>query len=125
MGKVYKALDTEINEKVAIKLVRPDIASDKHAIERFRNELKFARGILHKNVCQMYDLNRDEETHYITMEFISGENLKSFIRKSRQLSVGTALRVAKHRSTCNEPKECCARSNLDRLVVLVGQNCDS
>ena len=60
MGRVYKALDTEVNEKVAIKLIKPEIAADKKTIERFRNELKFARKIRHKNVCQMFDLNKEE-----------------------------------------------------------------
>jgi len=66
MGKVYKALDTDLKEKVAIKLIKPEVAVDKKTIERFRNELKFARKIRHKNVCQMYDLNREEGTQYIT-----------------------------------------------------------
>jgi len=58
MGRVYKAMDTEVNEKIALKLIKPEIAADKKTIERFRNELKFARKIRHKNVCQMYDLSR-------------------------------------------------------------------
>jgi serine/threonine-protein kinase len=95
MGKVYKAQDTEIKEKVALKLIKPEIAADKKMIERFRNELKFARKIRHKNVCQMYDLNKEEGTYYITMEYVSGEDLKSFIRRARQLTVGTAVLIAK------------------------------
>ena len=47
MGKVYKALDNEIHEEVAIKLLKPEIAADENIIERFRNELKIARGIAH------------------------------------------------------------------------------
>ena len=95
MGKVYKAQDSEIKEKVALKLIKPEIAADKKMIERFRNELKFARKIRHKNVCQMYDLNKEEGTYYITMEYVSGEDLKSFIRRARQLTVGTAVLIAK------------------------------
>ncbi len=95
MGKVYKALDTEIKEKVALKLIKPEIAADKRTIERFRNELKFARKISHRNVCRMYDLNKEEGSYYITMEYVSGEDLKSFIRRSRQLTIGTAIFIAK------------------------------
>ena len=95
MGRVYKALDTEVNEKVAIKLIKPEIASDKKNIERFRNELKFARKIRHKNVCQMYDLNREETSYYITMEYIAGEDLKSLIKKMGALSPGQTLSLAK------------------------------
>ena len=50
MGKVYKALDTDLKEKVAIKLIKPEVAADEKTIERFRNELKLARKIRHKNV---------------------------------------------------------------------------
>jgi serine/threonine-protein kinase len=56
MGKVYRVEDNKINEEVALKLLRPQIAGDNKTIERFRNELKFARKIAHRNVCKMYDL---------------------------------------------------------------------
>ena len=95
MGRVYKVLDKEVNAKVALKLIKPEIASDKKTIERFRNELKVARDISHKNVCRMYDLGREESAYYITMEYVSGEDLKSFIRRSGILSVGKAISIAK------------------------------
>jgi serine/threonine protein kinase/Tfp pilus assembly protein PilF len=95
MGKVYKAQDTDLKEKVAIKLLKPEIAADKKTIERFRNELKFARKIRHKNVCQMYDLNKEEGTHYITMEYVDGKDLKSMIRMMGQLSAGKTIYIAK------------------------------
>ncbi len=95
MGKVYKVFDTEIKEKVALKLLKPDVAADKETIERFRNELKFARKIRHKNVCQMFDLAKDEGSYYITMEYVHGEDLKRLIRKMGQLSAGQALLIAK------------------------------
>jgi len=95
MGKVYKALDKEINGRVALKLIKPEIAADKKTIERFRNELKIARDIAHKNVCRMYHLAKHEGTHYIIMEYVSGEDLKSFIRRARQLAPGTAISIAK------------------------------
>jgi serine/threonine protein kinase len=74
MGRVYKALDKEINEEVAIKLLKPEIASDEMTVERFRNELKFARRIAHKNICKMYHLAKDEDTPYITMEYVKGKD---------------------------------------------------
>jgi len=95
MGKVYKAHDTEVKEKVALKLIKPEISADKKTIERFQNELKFARKIGHRNVCRMYDLNREEDSYYITMEYVSGEDLKSFIRRSEKLTIGKAISIAK------------------------------
>ncbi len=94
MGRVYKVLDKEVNAKVALKLIKPEIASDKKTIERFRNELKVARDIAHKNVCRMYDLGKEEGAYYITMEYVSGEDLKSFIRRSGIISVGKAISIA-------------------------------
>jgi serine/threonine protein kinase/tetratricopeptide (TPR) repeat protein len=95
MGRVYKANDIDVNEKVAIKLIKPNISSDIRTIERFQNELKFARKIRHKNVCQMYDLNREKGIYYITMEYVEGENLKNMIRMSRQLAKGTTISIAR------------------------------
>jgi serine/threonine protein kinase len=48
MGRVYKATDTKISEKVALKLIKPEIASDKRTLERFSNELRIARKIVHR-----------------------------------------------------------------------------
>jgi len=95
MGKVYKVLDTRIKEKVALKLLKPEIATDKKTIERFSNELKFARKVRHENVCQMYDLGEEKGAHFITMEFVAGEDLKSMIRMSGQLGLGTTINIAK------------------------------
>lgn len=95
MGKVYKVIDTKIKEKIALKLLKPEIAADKKTIERFSNELKFARKIRHENVCQMYDLNEEKGTLYITMEYVSGDDLKSMIRMMGQLSPGQAISITK------------------------------
>jgi serine/threonine protein kinase len=95
MGKVYKVLDTKINENVALKLLKPEIAADEKTIERFQNELKFARKVSHKNICRMYDLNEEGGALYITMEYVPGEDLKSLIRRIGQFSVGKARSVGK------------------------------
>ena len=95
MGKVYKALDTEIGERVAVKLLKPEIAADENMIRRFKNELKLARKITHKNVCRMYDINEHENIKYITMEYVPGEDLKSSIRRMGPLTAGKAVFIAK------------------------------
>ena len=95
MGRVYKVLDREINEEVALKILNPEITSDEKMIERFRNELKIARKIVHKNVCRMYDLCKEEGTKFIIMEYVPGEDLKSLIRKIGQFTVGKAVFVAR------------------------------
>jgi len=95
MGKVYKVVDTKIKEKVALKLIRPEVASDRDTIERFSNELRLARKVRHKNVCGMYDLGEAEGAHFITMEYVHGEDLKTMIRMSGSLSLGMLLGVGK------------------------------
>jgi len=95
MGRVYKAVDTKIKEKVALKLIKPEIASDKKTLERFGNELRIARKIVHKNVGRMYDINEHQGTHYISMEYVSGQDLKDFIRQSGRMGVGTAILIIK------------------------------
>ena len=95
MGNVYRVEDTRTKEDIALKLIKPDIASDKKTIERFRNELTIARKIRHKNVCGMYDLGEYKGAHFITMEYVSGQDLKGLIRQTGQLAVGTAINIAK------------------------------
>jgi serine/threonine protein kinase/tetratricopeptide (TPR) repeat protein len=95
MGKVYKAVDTEINEEIALKLLKPEIVAEDKVIERFRNELKIARKISHKNVCRMYHLEKDENTTFITMEYVEGEDLKSSIEQKGKIPLNEAIIVAK------------------------------
>ncbi len=99
MGRVYKAFDTKIKEKVALKLIKPEIASDNDTIERFGNELRLARKISQRNVCRMFDMGEAEAAHFITMEYVHGEDLKSMIHMSGSLSLGMLLSVGKQ--VCN------------------------
>jgi serine/threonine-protein kinase len=94
MGRVYRVEDTKLEQEVALKLIKPEIAKDKKTIERFRNELKFARNIRHKNVCGMYDLGETEGAHFITMEYVRGEDLRSAIRRFGQLPIGKSISIA-------------------------------
>jgi len=95
MGRVYRALDRKINEEVALKLIRPEIAAERKTLERFQNELKTARRISHRSIGRMYELMEERGTHFITMEYVPGEDLKSMIRMSGQLGVGTAIAISK------------------------------
>ena len=95
MGTVYKAYDSKIREVVALKLLKPEIASDPEVIERFRNEIKLARQVAHRHVCRMYDLGEEWLSIYISMEYVPGEDLKSFIRRSGHLNEAKAVGLAK------------------------------
>ncbi len=95
MGRVYKVHDMELGVKIALKLIRAEISGDPETVERFRNELKTAREITHKNICRMYDLGKEGGTYFITMEYVPGEDLKSMICMSGQLGAGTALAITR------------------------------
>jgi serine/threonine protein kinase/Flp pilus assembly protein TadD len=95
MGRVYRVEDIKAKEEIALKLVKPEIAADKKTIERFRNELTTARKIAHRNVCRMFDLGEEKGQHFITMEYVSGGDLKKLIRRTRRLDTGTAISIAK------------------------------
>lgn len=93
MGQIYRVEDKKIKQEVALKLIRPEIAANKKMIERFRDELKTARMISHRNVCRMFDLGEERGTYFITMEYVAGEDLKSFLRRSKQLALGTTISI--------------------------------
>ncbi len=93
-GRVYKAYDLDLEEKVALKLINPEISADEKTISRFRRELKIARKISHKNVCRVFDLGKEGDKYYITMEYVSGEDLKSTLRRIGPLSAGKATSIA-------------------------------
>jgi serine/threonine-protein kinase len=95
MGRVYRVEDAKLKQEVALKLIKPEIAKDKKTIERFRNELKTARMISHKNVCRMFDIGEEKGAYFITMEYVSGEDLKSFIRRAGLLGTGKAIFIAR------------------------------
>jgi len=95
MGRVYRVLDKKLNEEVALKLIKPEIGLDRKTVERFSNELKLARKIVHKNVARMFDLNQEKGSQYITMEYIRGEDLRRLVRKMGTLSPGQAIHIAK------------------------------
>ena len=95
MGIVYRAYDKEVGEEIALKVLHPDIAVDQKTVERFRNEIKLARRITHKNVCRMHELHQDGKELFITMEYVTGQDLKGLIKESGALPTGNAISIAK------------------------------
>ncbi len=97
MGNVYKARDRETGETVALKLLKPEIASDQAMMDRFKNELLFARKITHKNVCRVYEFNRLGGVAYTSMEFVEGESLRSVLNRfgalTRKKATDLALQI--------------------------------
>ena len=94
MGNVYKARDRETGEIVALKLLKQEIASDQAMMDRFKNELLFARKITHKNVCRVYDFNRLGGIACTSMEFVEGESLRSVFTRFGGLPLRKSVHIA-------------------------------
>ena len=94
MGSVYEALDEELGIKVALKMMRNDLALDPAARERFHREINLARQVTHPNACRIFDLFRHENLLFLTMELLQGETLHEKIRRSGVLAEEEAMSVA-------------------------------
>jgi protein kinase-like protein len=95
MGIVYRARDRETNEYVALKVLKPEIADDSAVIQRFKDELKLARKVTHKNVCRIHDFNRAADgSAYISMEYVDGDSLRRILGRFSSLSVRKGIQVA-------------------------------
>ena len=95
MGKVFRAYDKEIGEEIALKVLHTDVALDEQTVDRFRNEIKLARRITHKNVCRMHELHQYGKQLFITMEYVPGQDLKGLIKENGPLPTGKAISIAK------------------------------
>jgi eukaryotic-like serine/threonine-protein kinase len=96
MGVVYRAFDREVGEAVAIKTLRPDLGDiDATLLERFKQELRLARRITHRNVVRTYDLGEVDGTYYITMELVRGTTVATLIREAGRLDVPATLTIGK------------------------------
>ncbi len=95
MGTVYRVKDQKLDEEMALKLLKPEIAAKDRITDRFKNELKLARKISHPHVCRMYDFHEQEITPFITMEYCTGIDLKGYIRKSVIIPEDKAIHLAK------------------------------
>lgn len=96
MGVVYRAFDREVGEAVAIKTLRPDLGGiDSTLLERFKQELRLARRITHRNVVRTYDLGEVDGLYYITMELVRGTTVATLIRDAGRLDVPATLTIGK------------------------------
>ena len=101
MGEVYEAEDIELSERVALKTIRPDIAGDERAIDRFKREIHLARQVSHPNVCRIFDLGYHDvpgsppqsRITFLTMELLGGETLAERLERSGRMSTAEALPI--------------------------------
>jgi len=93
MGAVYKALDREVDWTVALKLIRPELASNPAILARFKQELLTAHQVTHKNVIRIYDIAEADGVKFITMEFVEGQDLRRILTDNGKLSTDQAVEI--------------------------------
>jgi serine/threonine protein kinase/Flp pilus assembly protein TadD/TolB-like protein len=101
MGEVYEARDLDLGERVALKAIRPEIASEPHTMARFKQEIQLARRVTHSNVCRMFDLERHRPPSeagpsagvvtFLTMELLEGETLAARLRRVGRITTAEAF----------------------------------
>ena len=93
MGAVYKARDRELDRPVALKLIRPELASNPSILARFKQELLLSRQVTHRNVIRIFDLGDADGVKFITMEFVEGQDLRALIQEKKKFAPGEAVEI--------------------------------
>jgi len=92
MGEVYLALDTKLDRKVAIKILRPDSLSEENLTKRLLREAQAAAKLDHANICAVYDVNEADSFTFIVMQYVEGETLaEKMDRQPLELSTVVAV----------------------------------
>jgi len=94
MGTVYRARDSELDEVVALKLLRREVMDQSGMLDRFRQEVKLARRVTHRNVARTYDIGESEGDKFLTMEFVDGEALSARLTRDGALPLDAVVHVA-------------------------------
>ena len=95
MANVYLSNDTILNRKVAVKVLRGDLANDEKFVRRFQREALSASSLNHPNIVEMYDVGEDDGNFYIVMEYVDGKNLKQLIKRRTKLSLTEVVDIMK------------------------------
>jgi predicted Ser/Thr protein kinase len=95
MGEVYRADDLKLSQPVALKFLPDRYLTDGAALARFHREVRVARQVSHRNVCRVYDIGEIDGKHFLSMEFIKGEELSSLLRRIGRLPSDKAVQIAR------------------------------
>ena len=93
MGEVYRAEDLTLGETVALKFLPKAVEQNKRKVEQLLSEVKLARKISHPNVCRVHDVGEAEGIHFISMEYVEGEDLASLLRRIGRLPKAKAIDI--------------------------------
>jgi serine/threonine-protein kinase len=95
MGEVYRADDIKLGQPVALKFLPKALEQNQERLNRFLNEVKTARHVSHPNVCRVYDVGEHEGQHFLSMEYVDGEDLASLLRRIGRLPEDKAVQIAR------------------------------
>ena len=95
MGEVYRARDLRLGQTVALKFIPADVAGDPQRLAGLVAEVRLARQVTHPNVCRVHDLDETDGMHFLSMEFVDGEDLASLLRRIGRLPPDKAVEIAR------------------------------
>jgi len=95
MGEVYRADDLKLAQPVALKFLPEALAADPDRLARFLNEVRLARQVSHPNVCRVYDIGEADSQHFLSMEYIDGEDMSSLLRRIGRLPQDKSVEIAR------------------------------
>lgn len=95
MGEVYKAEDIKLSQTVALKFLPDHLQKDAAALERFHAEVRNARQVAHVNVCRVFDIGEIDGRHFLSMEYVDGDDLSSLLRRVGRFSSERAVELAR------------------------------
>ncbi len=95
MGEVYRAHDLKLDQVVALKFLPAQLSQNPDRLERLLNEVRIARQVSHPNVCRVWDIGEADGRHFLTMEWIAGEDLAGLLRRRGRLDTEEASRLAR------------------------------
>jgi len=93
MGVVFKAIDTELNRPVAVKILAPHLSRNGAARQRFSRESRAAAAVVHEHVVAIHNVDANAEHPYLVMQYVSGESLQSRVDRTGPMSVEQILRI--------------------------------
>jgi len=95
MGEVYRAEDLELGQTVALKMIPAEVGHDEDRLSRLQDEVRIARQVSHPNVCRVYDIGEADGRHFLSMEWIEGQDLATVLRAEDRLPAERASSIAR------------------------------
>ncbi len=94
MGTVYRALDRELGEQVALKILRSELVTDAASVERFKREIRLARRISSKHVVRTHDIGEQDGVYFLTMEYVHGITVRELMHTRGRLGIAPTMAIA-------------------------------